>query len=57
MKVLPVGGSGFPGFMPKYSDKDALVRKYKWYLENLSSCEHQGGISHRVPWKEEIQSL
>jgi nucleoside-diphosphate-sugar epimerase len=42
------------GFMPKYSNKDALVRNYKWYLKNLSKFEHQSGISHRVPWKQGI---
>jgi len=42
------------GFKPKYSNKDALIRNYKWYLENLSSFEHRSGISHRVPWKQGI---
>ena len=39
------------GFAPKYSNKDALIRNYKWYLQNLSSFEYQSGISHHVPWK------
>ncbi len=42
------------GFKPKYSNKDALVRNYKWYLKNLDSFKDQTGISHRVPWKQGI---
>jgi nucleoside-diphosphate-sugar epimerase len=42
------------GFKPIYSNKDALVRNYKWYLENLEKFENASGISHRVPWKQGI---
>lgn len=42
------------GFKPKYSNKDALLRNYKWYLENLKNFEGATGISHRVPWKQGI---
>lgn len=42
------------GFAPKYSNKDALIRNYEWYLENLSQFENRSGISHRVPWKQGI---
>ncbi len=45
------------GFKPKYSNKDALLRNYKWYLENLTDFESQSGVSHRVPWKQGILSL
>jgi len=45
------------GFSPRYSNKDALVRNYKWYLANLSSFENRTGISHRVPWKQGILSM
>jgi nucleoside-diphosphate-sugar epimerase len=40
------------GFAPKYSNKDALVRNYRWYLDNMSHFENSSGISHRVPWKQ-----
>jgi nucleoside-diphosphate-sugar epimerase len=40
------------GYKPKYSNKDALVRNYKWYVENLSKFEHTSGVSHRVPWSQ-----
>lgn len=45
------------GFSPKYSNKDALIRNFKWYLENLESFKNQSGISHRVPWKQGILRL
>lgn len=42
------------GYKPKYSNKDALIRNYKWYLDNLNTFKNQSGISHRVPWKQGI---
>ena len=41
-------------FKPKYSNKDALLRNYHWYLDNLSSFQNTSGVSHRVPWKQGI---
>lgn len=45
------------GFKPKYSNKDALIRNYKWYLEHLDDFQNASGISHRVPWKQGILKL
>jgi nucleoside-diphosphate-sugar epimerase len=45
------------GFTPRFSNKDALVRNYEWYLENLSRFENQSGVSHRVPWGQGILRL
>jgi nucleoside-diphosphate-sugar epimerase len=45
------------GYRPKYSNKDALVRNYQWYVSHLSEFEHQSGVSHRVPWKQGILSV
>lgn len=45
------------GFRPKYSNKEALIRNYQWYLANLSRFEHTAGVSHRVPWKQGILKL
>ena len=39
-------------FKPKYSNKDALIRNYKWYVEHLKDFEGKSGVSHRVPWKQ-----
>ncbi len=40
------------GYAPKFSNKDALIRNYQWYLDNLDSFAGQSGVSHRVPWKQ-----
>ena len=40
------------GFKPKYSNKDALIRNYNWYINNLSNFSSTTGISHRSPWKQ-----
>lgn len=45
------------GFKPKYSNKDALLRNYKWYVENVDNFKSKSGISHRVPWKQGILKL
>jgi len=42
------------GFQPKFSNKDALIRNYEWYLANLKHFEGKGGVSHRVPWNQGI---
>ncbi|MDP9316795.1 MAG: NAD-dependent epimerase/dehydratase family protein [Chloroflexota bacterium] len=40
------------GYKPKYSNKDALLRNFKWYIDNRKQFENQSGVSHRVPWKQ-----
>ncbi len=40
------------GFRPKYSNKQALIRNYKWYLDHVRDFEGKSGVSHRVPWKQ-----
>jgi nucleoside-diphosphate-sugar epimerase len=45
------------GYAPKFSNKDALLRNYKWYVENLSKFENTSGVSHRVPWKQGILGI
>ncbi|MXX25715.1 MAG: NAD-dependent epimerase/dehydratase family protein [Caldilineaceae bacterium SB0668_bin_21] len=45
------------GWNPKYSNQDALVRNYVWYIENLASFEGSSGVSHRVPWSQGILKL
>ena len=42
------------GFQPIYSNKDALIRNYNWYLANLESFNNTSGVNHRVPWKQGI---
>ena len=45
------------GFSPRFSNKQALVRNFEWYLEHLSEFENVTGISHRAPWKQGILKL
>lgn len=45
------------GFRPKYSNKDALIRNYQWYVANLDKFKNASGVSHRVPWKQGALSL
>ena len=42
------------GFKPRYSNKDALIRNYKWYLENKANFGKATGVSHRVPWDQGV---
>lgn len=42
------------GYKPQFSNKQALVRNYEWYIANLQQFEHASGVSHRVPWKQGI---
>lgn len=39
------------GFHPKYSNRDALLRNFQWYLENKSRLGN-AGLTHRVPWRQ-----
>ncbi|RMF06234.1 NAD(P)-dependent oxidoreductase [Candidatus Woesearchaeota archaeon] len=41
------------GFTPKYSNKEALIRNYEWYMANRHTFK-ETGVSHRVPWKQGI---
>lgn len=45
------------GFQPKYSNKQALIRNYQWYLDHLHEFAGQSGVSHRVPWKQGALAL
>jgi nucleoside-diphosphate-sugar epimerase len=44
-------------FTPRYSNKQALVRNYMWYLDNRKRFKNQSGVSHRVPWRQGILKL
>ena len=45
------------GFKPKYSNKDALIRNYEWYVAHLSEFAGKSGVSHRVPWKQGLLAV
>jgi nucleoside-diphosphate-sugar epimerase len=40
------------GYKPQYSNKDALVRNYRWYVAHVNQFRNASGVSHRVPWKQ-----
>lgn len=45
------------GFQPKFSNKDALLRNFQWYLDNQIAFRSASGISHRAPWSQGILRL
>jgi len=45
------------GFKPKYSNKDALLRNYQWYIKHQAQFVKQSGVTHRVPWKQGVLSI
>ncbi len=45
------------GFTPKYSNREALLRNFRWYLQNRDTLARQVGVSHRTPWKPGLLRL
>ncbi len=45
------------GFHPIYTNKEAMIRNYRWYLENIESINKETGITHRVPWTQGILKI
>lgn len=40
---------------PKYSNADALIKSYRWYLDNYDEIKsHAPGITHTVGWNQGI---
>lgn len=40
------------GFTPAFSNRDALLRNFEWYIAHRGQFASASGISHRVPWKQ-----
>lgn len=40
------------GYKPLYSNQDALLRNYRWYLQNKDRLSGGSGVTHRLPWKQ-----
>lgn len=40
------------GFTPRYSNRDALLRNFEWYIAHRDQFRDASGVSHRVPWKQ-----
>ncbi len=45
------------GFAPRYSNDEALVRNYDWYVANRARISTKAGTTHRVPWKKGALNL
>jgi nucleoside-diphosphate-sugar epimerase len=45
------------GWEPKFSNADALIRSYQWYLDNKHTIQKGTGVTHRIAWKQGILSL
>lgn len=39
------------GFVSQYSNTDALVRNYDWYVAHRPEIQGRFGVTHRVPWR------
>jgi nucleoside-diphosphate-sugar epimerase len=39
---------------PRYSNAEALIRSYQWYLEHYREVEGASGVTHRVAWDQGI---
>lgn len=39
------------GYDPKYSNEEALIRNYDWYVANRDRIIQGEGVTHREPWK------
>jgi nucleoside-diphosphate-sugar epimerase len=48
--------TGKLGWKPKFSNKDALVRNYRWYIANADRLG-AAGVTHRGPWKQGALAL
>ncbi len=40
------------GYTPRFSNRDALIRNYRWYLEHRAEVQGSTGVSHRVQWRQ-----
>lgn len=42
------------GWEPQYSNADALIRSYQWYMDNKSTIQQGTGVTHRIAWDQGI---
>jgi nucleoside-diphosphate-sugar epimerase len=46
------------GWSPRYSNEDALIRTYDWYVEQRSRATWvRSGLTHRTPWRQGALAL
>ena len=39
------------GFVPRYSNRNGLIRNYDWYVAHRDEIRQTSGTSHRVAWR------
>ena len=42
----------FLGWEPRYSNQQALLRNFAWYIANRDHFAGASGITHRAPWRQ-----
>jgi len=45
------------GWKPRYSNVDALIESYTWYMQHYREYQGKSGVTHRMPWKQGILSI
>lgn len=45
------------GFVPRYSNREALLRNFEWYMARPASRQAGTGLTHRELWKQGVLSL
>ena len=45
------------GFRPRYSNREALLANFRWYLANRARVSGETGISHRTEWKQGVLKI
>jgi nucleoside-diphosphate-sugar epimerase len=45
------------GFSAQYSNRDALLRNFEWYLAHRDEVRATSGTSHRVQWRQGLLGL
>ncbi len=45
------------GWSARFSNAEALIRSYQWYLDHKHEIAHGTGVTHRVAWNQGILAL
>jgi nucleoside-diphosphate-sugar epimerase len=45
------------GFHPRYSNREALLRNYRWYCDHADAFRTSSGLTHRAVWNQGILNI
>lgn len=45
------------GYVPRHSNREALLRNYDWYVAHRDEYRGRTGLTHRLPWKKGVLGL